>query len=187
MRGVVLDTIVGVIALVTVGSYIWSVRYHFKAEQLRSGAKLISMIVIMSAGLLMFLTWWIVQPVSASIAGIAVLLASNILFWSAIRHTSSVKLLPAFTEANPHAIVVSGPYRYVRHPFYTSYIMFWTGWAVATWSVWSLVPLVGLTVMYWHAASDEEAKFHRTDMAGKYAEYSVRTGRFFPRLFAKRA
>jgi protein-S-isoprenylcysteine O-methyltransferase Ste14 len=60
-------------------------------------------------------------------------LASNTFFSSVVR----------IQEERGHRVITSGPYRYVRHPGYGGFLMFWIGSAVALSSVWALVP-VGL-------------------------------------------
>ena len=80
------------------------------------------------------------------------------------------------------SLVTSGPYRVVRHPFYTSYLIFWVAMTLGAWSVWGIAVLVLLTAMYTVAARTEEAKFAATPMAGEYAEYRKRAGMFWPKL-----
>lgn len=123
------------------------------------------------------------QPLGAVLVGLALLAGSFALFWAAIKASSAAGLLGAFDVAGPSSLLQSGPYGYVRHPFYTSYIMLWWGWSIATWSIWAVVPAVATFVTYLAAARDEEQKFSRTDMADAYRAYMERTGRFFPRLF----
>jgi len=70
------------------------------------------------------------------------------------------------------------PYFYIRHPFYASYIVFWIGWGIATWSIWAVVPVAGIVAIYTIAALDEERKFSRTALADAYEAYRARTGLF---------
>jgi protein-S-isoprenylcysteine O-methyltransferase Ste14 len=88
----------------------------------------------------------------------------------------------AFDVENPVSLVTAGPYRYVRHPFYTSYLIFWTGLALGTWSLWAVPVLVLMAVLYTVAARGEEGKFANSPMAAEYAAYRTRTGMFWPRL-----
>ena len=81
------------------------------------------------------------------------------------------------------SLVTSGPYRYVRHPFYTSYLIFWTGLALGTWSLWAVPVLIVMLVLYAVAARSEEGKFSRTEMSADYAAYRARTGMFWPKLW----
>ena len=78
--------------------------------------------------------------------------------------------------------MTAGPYRFVRHPFYVSYIVFWAGWSLAIWSVIVLFPFAILIVIYVFAARMEERLFAGTQMADQYAAYRQRTGFFWPKL-----
>jgi protein-S-isoprenylcysteine O-methyltransferase Ste14 len=179
----ILDSIVSIISLVVIGTWTWSIKAHFKSTEMPAGAKLISMLVIASAVFLLFLVWRDDQPIGAMIAGVIVQLLSYGLFWSAISATRDAALLAAFTPLSPHSLVTSGPYRVVRHPFYSSYLLFWVGLAICTWSVWALVPLVGMFVTYLQAAMDEERKFGQTALAKDYSQYMAKTARFIPGIF----
>jgi protein-S-isoprenylcysteine O-methyltransferase Ste14 len=90
--------------------------------------------------------------------------------------------LTAFSDDTPQFLLRHGPYRYVRHPFYASYLLFWVGTAVTTagWLPW-LVPF-GMLLLYARAATGEEQKFARSDLAQAYETYRQNTGMFLPRL-----
>lgn len=177
------DIAVSLVAMATLAAFIWAVYGHFQSRQLPPGARIVSLFALGSGVVMMVLLWLFPQPIPATTTGIVTMLLAKALFWSAICETRSAKLLAAFTSESPHGLVRTGPYKLVRHPFYTSYLLYWAGFAIATWSVWSLPLLVGLTVMYWRAAVDEEDKFANTDMSVAYADYKQSTGRFFPRVF----
>jgi protein-S-isoprenylcysteine O-methyltransferase Ste14 len=181
-----LDILTSLLATIIIGTHIWAMRNHFNMqEDVPPGTRLISALVILSAVFLAWLTWVNTQPVTAQLVGFAALVASYGLYWMTIRESQSAKLLSAFDERMPHGLLKTGPYKYVRHPFYTSYLLLWGGWAIATWNIWSLVPVSGMIATYWAATNDEEGKFATTPMAEEYAEYASKTGRFFPKLFGR--
>ncbi len=80
-----------------------------------------------------------------------------------------------------HTLVTSGPYRWVRHPFYVA-----TALAVAANSLvtanWFLALTGGLTVslIVVRTRTEEEKLIER--FGGQYREYMECTGRFFPLL-----
>ena len=115
-------------------------------------------------------------------AAIAIELAAACLFWWAVRATATHRLSLAFSDNPPSMLLASGPYRYVRHPFYTSYLVFWTAAAadVVGVSHW-LIPLAALA-LYTSAALYEERKFARSPLSGSYVAYRASTGMFLPRL-----
>ncbi|TGQ36429.1 MULTISPECIES: isoprenylcysteine carboxylmethyltransferase family protein [unclassified Mesorhizobium] len=177
-----LDLLVSISSIATLGQYVWSMRAHFQSPTMPSGAMVISAVVIGTALFFLAILWIGGQPVSAKICGLAIELASSALFWWAIATSRKARLRFAFDSDNPHSLVTDGPYGYIRHPFYASYIIFWIGWGLATWSIWAVVPVAGIIAIYVIAALDEEKKFSRTTLASAYEVYRERTGRFWPRL-----
>jgi protein-S-isoprenylcysteine O-methyltransferase Ste14 len=178
----VLDLLVSICSVVTLGQYLWSMRAHFVLQAMSPGAMVISAVVIATALFFFAILWIETQPVPAKLAGLAVELASLVLFWWAVAVSRKARLRFAFAPDNPHGLLTEGPYGYVRHPFYTSYLIFWIGWGIATWSIWAVVPIAGIIAIYVSAALDEEKKFARTPLAGAYAAYRGRAGLFWPRL-----
>lgn len=178
-----LDIVVCVLGWVIIACHTWSLKFHFNMPKAPPGVHLISALVLASAAFLTYLVFQVEQPAWASWVGLIMLIFSFILFWITIRESKQAKLLAAFDEKMPHGLLKTGPYAYVRHPFYTSYLIQWAGWAIAAWNIWAIVPVVAMTATYYKAATDEENKFSNTDLAESYAEYKASTGRFFPKLF----
>lgn len=179
---VLLDLLSTAVGLAVIAQYTWSMRGHFSSKSMPRGAVAISAVVLLSAALLLVLQWTLAQPAWAVLLGIALELGSLVLFWAAIRASRQARLRLAFDEENPDTLVTEGPYRYLRHPFYTSYLIFWTGWAIAAWSPWALLPLLAIVVVYVVAATGEERKFERTALADDYRAYKQRTGFLWPRF-----
>ena len=119
-------------------------------------------------------------PAVATVVGLLLELASLALFWAAIRTSRQAKLLFAFDPGLPHGLLDAGPYRYVRHPFYTSYLLFWIGWAIAIWSPWTLPFIIAVIAFYVTAATGEERKFAATGLSADYQRYRQRAGLFWP-------
>lgn len=180
---IVLDLLVTVVGLAVFGQHVWALRGHFASDRMTSGARAISAGALASCLILLLLLWFGSQPAGAQAAGTVVMIASLVVFWAAVRASREAKLRFAFDQALPQSLVVMGPYRLVRHPFYTSYLMFWIGWAIATWSAWALAPVIVMTVMYTIAARYEEELLGNSAMSGAYAEYRQRAGMFWPKLW----
>ncbi len=177
-----LDIFICVLGWVIIACHTWALKHHFNMPVIPNGVRLISTLVIISAAILSFLCFYLEQPTSAQIVGLIFLSFSFVLFWVTIRESSKAKLLAAFDEKLPHGLLKTGPYSYVRHPFYTSYLIQWVGWGIAAWTIWAIVPILFMTVTYWVAARDEENKFSKTEMADDYKQYISSTGRFFPKI-----
>jgi protein-S-isoprenylcysteine O-methyltransferase Ste14 len=117
------------------------------------------------------------------VAGLAAGLAGAVLLaWAAIwlgrflMHEAAVR--------DDHALVVSGPYRLVRHPVYTGYLALLFGSGVASLNVCLLllwpVALLGIIIQ---AASEEQllaARFGR-----EYECYAGRVGRLVPCFWSR--
>lgn len=176
------DLLVLLVSWAVVVQQIWATRGHFVSAKMASGAMLLAALVIVSTLVYSVLLWVSHQPLWAMLVGVLLELASQALFWGAILASRRAALLFAFDPGMPGSIVRHGPYRYVRHPFYASYVLFWIGWAVATWSLWALPFLLGIVVLYVVAARGEEQKFANTPMAADYERYKSSAGFFWPRF-----
>ncbi len=84
------------------------------------------------------------------------------------------------TRAN-HTLVTSGPYRWVRHPFYVAFALAVTANAVVTanWFL-ALTGVVSVVLIAIRTRTEEEKLVERFGDA--YRNYMQRTGRFIPRL-----
>ena len=87
----------------------------------------------------------------------------------------------AWGDHVPEELCEAGPYRYVRHPLYLSYMLAWLAALVALphWS--TAVLLVVNVVVFTVAARSDEATIGTSPLAAAYAEYRGRAGMFWPR------
>jgi protein-S-isoprenylcysteine O-methyltransferase Ste14 len=122
--------------------------------------------------------WLIAQPMYG--AGIALFVGSISLFYLSTRAHGKQRPGIAYSVRPPGSLVYHGPYRFVRHPIYTSYILCWFGSFLIGPTVGALA-LVGLIVyMYYLTVRFEEGVIDSSDLAEQYAMYKARTGMFFP-------
>lgn len=105
------------------------------------------------------------------------------LFWWAVAVNRARPLTIAFSPDAPSHLVTAGPYAYVRHPLYLSYMLCWIAGALATGQALLIPTAVGMGWIYHRAAVKEEKKFAASPLAEEYLHYTDRTGRFFPRFF----
>ncbi len=108
------------------------------------------------------------------------------LFWWTLHTVRGHQLSFAYTQDTPKVLISQGPYRYVRHPFYTAYTVCFLAAPLALGAWWLLPTAVFMFVVYRQSAIMEERKFARSEWAAQYGEYMKRTGRFVPRLWAWR-
>jgi protein-S-isoprenylcysteine O-methyltransferase Ste14 len=182
MHEIVLDGIIAAVGIGVIAQYAWSTKAHFTSAKTPDGAKIISLAVALTGLLFMLALWWLKQPPAAQIAGLLLQLSSIALFWWAISASKKARLRFAFDKEAPASLLQDGPYAHVRHPFYTSYILFWTGWAMAIWTLWAIPPLAFLIAVYVRAARGEEKNFSSTAFAAAYDDYKKRAGLFWPKL-----
>ena len=102
------------------------------------------------------------------------------LFWWAIQTNSTARLSAAFSDDLPAHLVEDGPYRFIRHPFYSSYVLAWSAGTVATARWWLLLTVAVMVIIYWKAAAIEEEKFSRSALAEEYQKYRERTAWLLP-------
>ena len=130
--------------------------------------------------------WALLRPGAvegwSGIAGCAGLLLAWLLFLWTARVNRERRLSLAFSPDLPSFLMKSGPYRYLRHPFYFSYLLAYASAALAAWH-WS--PVLAATVMwlvYLRAASVEEGKFAASGLKGEYEQYRKNTWSGIPGL-----
>ena len=126
-----------------------------------------------------------VDPVLLAVAGV-VLIAALVLFEWARRTVAGQFFSWIFSPDTPAFLCTSGPYAYVRNPFYTSYLLTMASAVVMVPSVFRVLVLGGLVIYFDVAARHEERKFASSTLAEEYARYKQRTGRFLPKFSAMR-
>jgi protein-S-isoprenylcysteine O-methyltransferase Ste14 len=122
------------------------------------------------------------HPTWRWIVGGAGFVGSLTLFARCVAVNRARPLTLAFAHDLPFHLVDSGPYRIVRHPFYSSYLTAYLSGLITTMNL-RLLPLVlCMATVYTWAARSEEAKFSASPLGHRYSRYRQRTGMFIPRL-----
>ncbi|HEV8128726.1 MAG TPA: isoprenylcysteine carboxylmethyltransferase family protein [Candidatus Eisenbacteria bacterium] len=123
-------------------------------------------------------------PRPARWLGIALcVIGSSLLFWTL--RSLGKNLTDTVVTRRDHALVTRGPYRWVRHPFYVSVTLFLAGVSLAAADWFFLVGGAAVLVLIGIRTRTEEAKLEER-FGEAYRAYRERTGRFFPRLGARR-
>ena len=121
-------------------------------------------------------------PLWVSAIGIAGLALSLALFqWASHSIRGRVFSLAGHDDL-PQFVHHSGPYAYIRNPFYASYILAGISTIVMWPNVWGGVVVLFAIAYYVWLARYEEQKFSHSPVAAEYAEYKARTGRLLPRF-----
>jgi protein-S-isoprenylcysteine O-methyltransferase Ste14 len=174
-----------ILSLAILQSFNWAIRRHFKSERIPTGMKLIMAASTITLLAYLALLWIGASPVSAQLAGMALEVCGFGLFAASVAATRQLRFKLAFDEETPDHLMMSGPYRYVRHPFYTSYLIFWSGFALITFSWLSLPLLLMMAAIYYTAAAGEDRKLACSALADQHAVYREKTGMFWPKLLRK--
>jgi protein-S-isoprenylcysteine O-methyltransferase Ste14 len=123
---------------------------------------------------------WINPPLFAW--GMLLVVAAGIaLCWWAKLHLGSLWSANV-TRKEGHRVVDSGPYRLVRHPIYTGFIVMYLGLAILCGSVLALVGVAVITVGLWLKARVEEQFLSEELGAAAYGAYKARTPMLVPRM-----
>ncbi|MFW9836184.1 MAG: methyltransferase [Candidatus Thorarchaeota archaeon] len=116
-------------------------------------------------------------------SGIALSLTSiGLIIW--IHHTLGKQYSAKLEIQKEHELIDAGPYRRVRHPMYTVFILFSLAVAVIS----SNLLMLGFAILIaipFHWISRNEERMLTEEFGDKYRNYMKRTGRFLPSLRRK--
>ena len=87
----------------------------------------------------------------------------------------------AFSKLDSHVLITHGPYKWIRNPIYTSYMIFWVAGAFAI-NQWPAYLLGALHVYFYFDAVRGEEKALSSQFGDAYLDYKKRAGRFFPKF-----
>ena len=155
--------------------------FHFvRKGAVPLGAMVISVAAVSSVAIFAWCAW--VAPRDAIIPLPLYAAALALFFWT-IQTTRKREFVLAFTKIVPSALTVEGPYAFVRHPFYVSYLVYHFANAVATTALlpWAMFGL--MLAIYIVAARGEEQFLSQGEYKDAYGAYRRRTGMFLPKLW----
>lgn len=178
----VFQVLPALLLLACLSSFTWAMRKFFvKADQVTAGLR-VTLLAGATCAIANFTVFALTPELKlpAVTAGVALYGLSLAIFWWTIASHRSKPLAACFSKDEQLHLVQHGPYRFMRHPFYCSYLLAWLAGAVATLSLWLGVAFVGMFVLYLVAARGEEKKFASSSLCDAYAHYCSSTGQFFP-------
>jgi len=162
--------------------FAWGVRGHFVGDKTPGAMQVV--VALSSIGIAVFLfdLWETSVTDWRAAAGFCLHLLAIALFGWAVLATRRARPAMAFAEDRPELVFRSGPYATIRHPFYTAYLLFWLGCAIATSSLILFLVFLSLAVIYTIAALGEERNFSRSAISDEYEAFRKATGFFWPKL-----
>lgn len=188
--------VVLLVALVTI-----RFRWHIRARVLEPGVANVpegwpirAVRLIMVPLWLAAMLWWPISPesfawqalglpVAAQALGAAIVAGGLVLLHAVHEHLRE-NFSPFLRIRADHHLVATGPYRRVRHPMYTAFILILGGFSVLTDSALLLVATVLMAAAIAHRTRAEETML-LARFGSEYAAYRDRTGVLWPRLMGR--
>ena len=112
-------------------------------------------------------------------AGVIIACVSGVCWVWAV-HTLGKNLTDTVITREGHTLITNGPYRWIRHPFYTSCLVGLVGGslAMANWFIMLMGSIVWFVFLLPRTSIEEQNLITR--FGDEYREYMQHTGRFLP-------
>lgn len=170
-------------ALANYTAVTWALLRGFvRPERVDVRMRLLGLVVSACGATTLTLLWTLPasSPLGVSAAVTLWCLSTALIVWS-IRTLRPEAPGLAFCGQRPRGLVTAGPYRWVRHPLYTSYMLSLAAGFAATGS-WILAPFAAVMCMaYVVAAGEEDSILSAGPMRDEFLAWRARTGAFLPR------
>jgi protein-S-isoprenylcysteine O-methyltransferase Ste14 len=179
---------IGVMLLIGLGCGSWLAKHNpeLLAERMRSPIQrdqpAADKKIVAVLGLT-FLSWFIVMglderfhpsrmPVALQAIGLAFLIISTVLIMRVFRENSFAAAVVKVQSERGHHVISTGPYALVRHPMYTSALVFFVGSALLLGSWWGVAMTPVFAILFGIRTRVEENTL-TTGLPG-YADYAAR-------------
>ncbi len=160
--------------------YVSATYFKVQDDGAKFGKRLISVLALCGIA---YILWQMItqssRPWSISLLASVIFAIAIGVFFSA-KSAATIPLDFAMSNRTPFQLVTRGPYRHVRHPFYTSYRLAWVASLVQVQDWISFGIFWMMLAIYLKSAISEEKSFKNSQFKLEYLEYTNRTGMFFP-------
>jgi len=176
-----IDYLAGILGLAFFGWISIATKQHFRSSKYPLGMYVISVLSLI--GLVPFVYYAArAELVFGGLTLVLIIIAFALFLW-AVGHSKATRLSLALDdEMQSEQIIRTGPWRYMRHPFYAAYILFWLACAVATQHLVSAIVFVALLGIYTASARREEQALSSGPLRKDYIAYRETVGFFYPRF-----
>jgi protein-S-isoprenylcysteine O-methyltransferase Ste14 len=181
-RGGSVNELVLIVGLLSFATTTLVVGSHFSSRIFPRELQFTALITYAGVFAFVYSMWRDQHDTTILAAAICLFLAGIALFLWSVRTTRSRRPKIAFDPEPPSFLTHAGPYRFIRHPFYASYVLFWLACAIATLHLLNFVFFVALSAIYLTAAYREERAFDASPFAAEYATYRKTAGFLWPKL-----
>jgi protein-S-isoprenylcysteine O-methyltransferase Ste14 len=122
---------------------------------------------------------WLELTISTWIQSVALGFSGFGLFFSIVALWQLKKSLSPFpTPKSDSELIITGLYKYIRHPIYSGLLLFFFGYAIYSVSLYRLIVSLLLLVLFHVKSRYEEQKLKERFL--EYESYQTYTGRFLP-------
>ena len=181
----------GTLALACFASFYWSVIGVFRRPE-GGFSPLYRVLQVSSAWTWAYSIYVIAVSTKFSVLNqlpaLVLIAASLWIFWKTRHWIRDKDFAIVFNNESPSHLETNGPFRWVRHPFYSSYLLCYFSVFLFTLDIVMGITFLFMTSLYFKALKDEEKKFRTGDSFSEaYSSYSKTTGALFPKIFAKKS
>lgn len=186
----VLRGLFSTLALLCFGSFFWSVIGVFRKPD--EGVSKMYRVLQVSSAWTWFYSMYAIfiskhEVLWAQVLAFFLICFSLWVFWKTRIWIREKDFALVFNDESPSHLETNGPFRWVRHPFYSSYLLCYFSVFVFTLDPLMAFTVAFMVVLYLKALRDEERKFHSEGFSESYRQYSAKTGALFPRVFERKS
>ena len=174
--GVSLWVAIPFVYFLTVGAKTFSVPARDTGAVLGQISFVSGMVCVLGLGFYQALVWYQV------VCGAALAFCSIVLYEWTRRTVIDRNFYVALGGEVPATVCETGPYRFVRHPFYLSYMIAFLGMLAAFPSVVLASVCVLNIALFVYMAFDDERVLVRSPLGADYLRYRTRARMFLPRV-----
>lgn len=176
------EKLLAALLLLSLATYLHAMRSLFlHSHGVPRGMRLIQLLGALSGAAHLYAILSHNPGIGRTLGASAVYALALLVFGLARRATIAHPLTLAYSPDNPTFLLSTGIYRWIRHPFYASYMLTWLGGIVSAPSGLTIATTCVMAGLYARAAILEEEKFANSALRSAYSEYRQRTGMFCPR------
>jgi protein-S-isoprenylcysteine O-methyltransferase Ste14 len=149
----------------------------FRREQMRDAGAALGGLAFVSGTMVILATGLFhILPLEHSLPGALIAVLAIALYEWTRRTVRERSFYVALAGEVPEVVCEVGPYRYLRHPFYLSYLVAFVGMVVVVPTVIAAVVFTLNVGLFVYMALDDERTLARSPLAGAYATYKAHTG-----------
>lgn len=168
------------VALVTWASY----RHFARSGREPAGATALALATGLGTGANV---WFALEEpragVSSSLIAASLVILATAVFIAAVHATRNGGLSLAFSDRTPPAVIESGIYGVIRHPFYASYCLYWLAWVPLTAAHPVSIGIAVAMIAGYVAAVRKEERLLTKRLGDAYSSLMRRTWRLLPGIY----